>query len=59
VKKIAAMAANLNPTSEAFSPEVLALIKTMMDSVPPDARKTQHFFPRPAVISPMKIVKNS
>ena len=34
VKKIAAMAANLNPTAEAFSPEVLALVKSMMDSIP-------------------------
>lgn len=40
VKKIAAMAANLNPTAEALSPEILALIKSMMDSVPPDARET-------------------
>lgn len=40
VKKIAAMAANLNPTAEALSPEILALVKTMMDSVPPDAKET-------------------
>ena len=40
VKKIAAMAANLNPTEEAFYPEVLALLKSMVDSVPPAARET-------------------
>ena len=40
VKKIAADAANLNPTEEALSPEVLALIKSMVDSVPPAARET-------------------
>ena len=34
VKKIAAMAANLNPTEEAFYPEVLALVKSMVDSMP-------------------------
>lgn len=31
VKKIVSMAANLNPGPEAFDPEVVALIKTMMD----------------------------
>ncbi len=40
VKKIAAMAANLNPTEEAFSPGVLALIKSMVDSVPASIRET-------------------
>ena len=40
VKKIAAMAANLNPSEEAFSPEVLALVKSMMDSLPPAAKET-------------------
>ena len=40
VKKIAADAANLNPTGEALSPDVLALIKSMVDSVPPAARET-------------------
>ncbi len=40
VKKIAADAANLNPTEEAFSPEVLALVKSMVDSVPPAAKET-------------------
>jgi len=40
VKKLVAMAANLNPTADAFSPEVLALIKTMMAEVPPAVRDT-------------------
>jgi len=40
VKKIAADAANLNPTEDAFAPEVLALIKSMVDSVPPAAKET-------------------
>ena len=40
VKKIAADAANLNPTEEALSPDVLALIKSIVDSVPPAARET-------------------
>ncbi|HTY64200.1 MAG TPA: alpha/beta hydrolase [Acidobacteriota bacterium] len=40
VKKIAAMAANLNPTGEALTPEVLALIKSMVESIPPDAKET-------------------
>jgi len=38
VKKIAAMAANLDP--EGAEPEVIALVKTMLDSVPTDARQT-------------------
>ena len=40
VKKLVAMAANLNPGEDAFSPEVLALIKTMMAEIPPAARDT-------------------
>jgi pimeloyl-ACP methyl ester carboxylesterase len=40
VKKIAAMAANLNPTEEALSPEVLAMGKSMMDSIPAAAKET-------------------
>ena len=40
VKKIAAMAANLNPTDEAFTPEVFAMAKSMMDSIPAAAKET-------------------
>jgi pimeloyl-ACP methyl ester carboxylesterase len=40
VKKLVAMAANLNPTADAFSPEILALIKTMMADIPAAARDT-------------------
>ena len=40
VKKLVAMAANLNPGEDAFSAEVLALIKTMMAEIPPAARDT-------------------
>ena len=40
VKKIAAMAANLNPGVDAVSPDVLAMVKTMMASVPAGARDT-------------------
>ena len=40
VKKLVAMAANLNPTADAFSPEVLTLIKTMMADIPATARDT-------------------
>jgi pimeloyl-ACP methyl ester carboxylesterase len=40
VKKIAAMAANLNPTEEAFSPGILAMGKSMMDSIPAAAKET-------------------
>jgi pimeloyl-ACP methyl ester carboxylesterase len=39
VKKIAAMAANLNPTEEAFSPEVLAMGRSMMDSISAAAKE--------------------
>ena len=34
VKKIAAMAANLNPGDEALFPEIVALFKSMIDSMP-------------------------
>jgi pimeloyl-ACP methyl ester carboxylesterase len=40
VKKLVAMAANLNPTADAFSPDILALIKTMMTDIPAAARDT-------------------
>ena len=40
VKKIAAMAANLNPSEEALYPEIIALMKSMMDSMPNDAKET-------------------
>ncbi len=40
VKKIVAMAANLNPTDAALSPEVLATIKSMMDAIPAATRDT-------------------
>ena len=40
VKKIAAMSANLNPSEEAVYPEVIALFKSMMDSIPPAAKET-------------------
>ena len=40
VKKIAAMAANLNPTEQALYPEVLVMAKSMEDSIPADARQT-------------------
>jgi pimeloyl-ACP methyl ester carboxylesterase len=40
VKKIAAMAANLNPSEQAIYPEVIALAKSMMDSVPAAERGT-------------------
>jgi len=40
VKKIAAMAANLNPSEEAVYPEVVAAFKSMMDSMPAAALET-------------------
>jgi pimeloyl-ACP methyl ester carboxylesterase len=40
VKKIVAMAANLNPTEQAIYPEVIDVVKRMMDSIPADARET-------------------
>jgi pimeloyl-ACP methyl ester carboxylesterase len=41
VKKIAAMSANLNPSEEAVYPEVIALFKSKMDSLPPAAKETR------------------
>ena len=40
VKKLVAMAANLNPSADAFSPDVLALIKTIMAEIPAAERDT-------------------
>jgi pimeloyl-ACP methyl ester carboxylesterase len=40
VKKLVAMAANLNPTDDAFSAEVLALVQSMMAEVPAAVRET-------------------
>jgi len=40
VKKIVAMAANLNPTPNALSQEVLDLVKSMMDAMPAAAKNT-------------------
>jgi pimeloyl-ACP methyl ester carboxylesterase len=34
VKKIAAMAANLNPTEDAVRPEIIAFVKTMLEGAP-------------------------
>ncbi len=34
VKKIVSMAANLNPSTDAIYPEVIGLVKTMLDAVP-------------------------
>jgi pimeloyl-ACP methyl ester carboxylesterase len=42
VKKIVAMAANLNPSEQAFYPEVIGLLKSAMDAMPADARQTPH-----------------
>jgi len=41
VKKLAAMAANLNPTEQALSPEVIGLVKTLLGSLPdtPEGRR--------------------
>jgi pimeloyl-ACP methyl ester carboxylesterase len=41
VKKIAAMAANLNPTDQALSSEVLDLVKTMVTSMPSDTAESR------------------
>lgn len=38
VKKVAAMAANLNPSQEAIYPEVIDLVKSMISSVPKNER---------------------
>jgi len=40
VKKIAAMAANLNPSEDALRPEVIALIKSMIAGIPAAERDT-------------------
>jgi pimeloyl-ACP methyl ester carboxylesterase len=40
VKKIAAMAANLNPDEDALYPEILALIRSSIDSMPAAYRET-------------------
>jgi pimeloyl-ACP methyl ester carboxylesterase len=40
VKKIAAMAANLNPSEEAIEPVVIAWVKSMIASVPASAKDT-------------------
>lgn len=40
VKKVAAMAANLNPGPDAIAPEVIAMVQQMLASVPAEARTT-------------------
>jgi pimeloyl-ACP methyl ester carboxylesterase len=40
VTKIVAMAANLNPTTQALYPETLGMVDEMMKSFPPEARDT-------------------
>lgn len=40
VKKIAAMAANLNPSEQALYPEVVAAFKSMLDSMPAASKET-------------------
>jgi pimeloyl-ACP methyl ester carboxylesterase len=40
VKKVVAMAANLNPTEDAVQPEVIAAVKTMIANTPAAARNT-------------------
>jgi len=40
VKKIATMAANLSPIEESLYPEALAMIKTMMESIPTAIKET-------------------
>jgi pimeloyl-ACP methyl ester carboxylesterase len=40
VKKIAAMAANLNPSDEALEPEIIGLIKSMVSEMPASQRET-------------------
>jgi len=39
VRKIVSMAANLNPSADAIYPEVIGLIKTMLDGIPAAARR--------------------
>ncbi|MBK5295648.1 MAG: alpha/beta hydrolase [Vicinamibacteria bacterium] len=41
VKKIVAMAANLNPSEATLAPEVIATIKSMIDDIPAASRDTQ------------------
>ncbi len=40
VKKIAAMAANLNPSADAYRPELIAAVKSMIDATPAAVRET-------------------
>jgi pimeloyl-ACP methyl ester carboxylesterase len=40
VKKIVAMAANLNPTDRAVQPDIIAAVKTMLAGMPAQARNT-------------------
>ena len=40
VKKIAAMASNLNPSEQAVHPEMIAVVKSMIEAIPADVRKT-------------------
>jgi pimeloyl-ACP methyl ester carboxylesterase len=40
VKKLAAMAANLNPSDDAIYPEILDLVKSMIEAIPAAARNT-------------------
>jgi pimeloyl-ACP methyl ester carboxylesterase len=40
VKKVAAMAANLNPSEDALRPEIISLIKSMIAGIPGSARET-------------------
>jgi pimeloyl-ACP methyl ester carboxylesterase len=40
VKKIAAMASNFNPSEQAVHPEMIAVVKSMIEAIPPDARNT-------------------
>jgi pimeloyl-ACP methyl ester carboxylesterase len=42
VKRIVAMAANLNPSEQAIYPEMIGLVKSMIDAIPADARQTTH-----------------
>lgn len=40
VKKIVTMAANLDPSEQAIYPEVLGMVKSMVDAIPAQARQT-------------------
>ena len=40
VRKIAAMAANLNPTEDAVRPDVIAMVKSMIAAIPVEAKDT-------------------